>query len=578
MLAPSTAPPSVPDRWKRVAALLAAVVLGLVWTLGYVPGSSYGWDESMHAALPATRMLLDASGALSVAVHDCQLYPPAYAVYLAVVQALFGLGEDVMRLGTRWLFALGLFLVFLAASGIARGESSRVRGALPLVAMAAGALCPLAFAFSGTLFLEVPFLVAEVLALVLWSARRRAGLERVRLWDLATGAALALCVFVKFNYGLLFVAALGLDHGVEGVRAWRVGSGRAFLARTLWLAAPLVLALAWWFVLPLPGGLELGRAHRENLLSFLEGNRGRPRTPDARRVQEWGAYFVPTLRFGLVLTGGVLLSLARLSNPGVRTAWIVLLGLGIPIAAHPFHLERFLIPLGPPIWLLAATGAGVVLSRIERPSLRLATGLLVLALALCFPERDARFLAKRTGLWNESAAAYQTWLFAQWRDLSPGRDLPTSGLSRETSDELVRLVADEVRDLPRGGGDGSRIGWIGISSELSPAALHLKLLERAGDRERFLTDASRQLFIEFRDTDPGWSRETLERWARQFAIVFHTDPPDLKARGARAWTRRYADRLVDGAGWKRQALGTVRVRKPLQDPIEVTLYACRPDR
>ena len=121
-----------------------------------------------------------------------------------------------------------------------------------------------------------------------------------------------------------------------------------------------------------------------------------------------------------------------------------------------------------------------------------------------------------------------------------------------------------------------RVGWLGVSSELSPAALHLGLLERGGEIERFLRDAHREVDVTFEGVDPGWTDEAFAAWAAEFDVFFMTDPPDLGGRPAREFMRAYQERLL-GLGWKASGvLGTFEWQPPLGEPRVVRLFACRP--
>ena len=161
-------------RSDLIAGLLTVFLLALIWTVPFEPDHSWGWDESMHAALPAAKILTELEAgepvdALRVVVLDCQQYPFAYPAFLALVQGVFGFSETVARLASRLLFCVGLFGLFLLAGEVVRTlrtrrgfEAERSATRIAFGALAFGALCPLAFAYSGTLFQEVPFLAAEV--------------------------------------------------------------------------------------------------------------------------------------------------------------------------------------------------------------------------------------------------------------------------------------------------------------------------------------------------------------------------------------------------------------------------------
>ena len=120
------------------------------------------------------------------------------------------------------------------------------------------------------------------------------------------------------------------------------------------------------------------------------------------------------------------------------------------------------------------------------------------------------------------------------------------------------------------------MGWLGISQELSPASLHLGLLERGGDVERFLRDAHREVDVTFLGEDPKWDDGRFREWAAGYDIFFMTDPPDLGSRSEREFMRAYQERLSN-IGWQAPALlGTFERKAPSGMPRAVHLYASRP--
>src|SRR5439155_11787215 len=139
----------------------------------------------------------------------------------------------------------------LARELVARVAESRggaVRGGelVPWLALVFAATSPLALSFSGTLFLEIPFVVVSIFALRAWLRRGRG---HVLARELAAGAWLTLAFFTKFNYGLLLGGGLVLALIVEGVGEMRAGRLRVLLVRGAWLAAVPLIAALWWFAL-----------------------------------------------------------------------------------------------------------------------------------------------------------------------------------------------------------------------------------------------------------------------------------------------------------------------------------------
>ena len=559
------------------AALVCALLFAFwAWTL---PSTfAMGWDEAMHAGLPAARMLAAvAEGDLSSAartLHECQQYPPAWPLLLAVIEALFGCSEGVARLATLGAWCAALFGLFLLGMELGRVRSSEAgpppRGVelVPWLMLAFGALSPLALDYAGTLFLEVPFTLAAVFSLRAWLQR---GDEAGPRGELVAGAWLTLALFLKFNYGLLLGFGLGLDLAVELALAWRAGAlGRA-LRRALVLSLLPLLGVLWWFVLPLPEGLETAERHRTAFFAFLGGNRDLAPTPLSQRALFWVAYLALSARLFAVQLFGALSTLPAIRGRGPRMLWLVWLGAGLPVWTHNFHLDRFLIPGAPAFWGLAALGLAGLLPVAPRARALAVATLAVLALGL--PSLDTLASARALGLLSDKPEilALQRATLERWTSLGAGRPMPTAGARRETFDGLMTLVEAEL-------GPEERFAWFGTSSELSPGALHLALLERGGSRERFLRDSALPLDVTFEARDPEWSAEELREFVAGFDVVFSTDPPDLGGRRGRAFITGYSQRLVQELGWSVELLGEAPLAADSSPPEGVRLYALRPPR
>ena len=239
-------------------ALAATVALAFAWTLPLSAARGMGWDEAMHAALPAARMLVAVEegepGLAADALLDCSQYPFAWPVALALVQAATGLSEHAARVAGTLAWCAALFATFLAGRELVRARAAstgaagpfapgavvrrrpfgsaahpaalRGSGWIPWLALALAALSPLALAYAGTLFLEVPFAAACAFALRAWIARGAADPARERRSDLAAGAWIALAFFAKFNYGVLLALGLGADAAIGLALAARRGRAR----------------------------------------------------------------------------------------------------------------------------------------------------------------------------------------------------------------------------------------------------------------------------------------------------------------------------------------------------------------
>ena len=570
---------------SRPLLVLSALVLLIVLPahLAVAVGrdvAGWGWDEAMHAALPAARILVGVQmgelGQAADALAGCDRYPFVFPLILAAGQGVVGIGQDEAR----WVALLFWFIVGLW--GLLRlgqevwadqeGEAPPRRAEHLLVPLALFALAPLPWRYAASLFLEVPFLVLATHALASWiHLRRTPGTP----WEaIRAGTWMALCVFTKFNYGLLLLGALGLDVIVGRILPARsvptvTASGTKHKQWLYWL--PLSLLSLWWFVFPWPGALGLAAQHRNALVGFLGGNLNGGGLPWTWRALDFltGASAHPIVV--LFAGAGVLASLRQLSRPSVRTLWLVFLCLGVPIALHPFHLDRLLIPTLLPFLVLAAVGwigMGPAVSGARSWTRPLILGAL-LAAGLTLSSRHTA--ARALGLLKDSNPNAARLVDYLDRRQALFGEVPSAGLPRSALEEMLDLIGARV-------GPEQRVAWIGMSSELSPAALHLGLLERGGSRVRFLRDAHRKMDIvpnlgaadplappQF--DEPSDRDAFLDETFGGFDWVLTCSPVDLKDRPAR---RSIADNfhrpLGERLGYQASRLGSVRVPSGNPDP------------
>ena len=584
-----------------------ALLACLLWALAYAPAvsmeRSMGWDESMHAQAPAVHMLLAAQagdwrGAFDELVLDHRRYPFGAPLALALVQSATGVSERAARGLGRALWALaafGLFLVVRRAAEPPRPAgrepaAGRLRNAdlAPWIALALCALSPLAIAYSGTLFLEVPFAAAMAFALLAWIARARAvdsagaagasgasgaSGAAALCTDLLAGALVALAFFTKFNYGGLLAAALGLDLLCQGLVALRRGAFGSFAARALAVSAVPAAALAWWFVWPWPAGAEAALLHREGFAAFMTGNLHLGRTAWADRAMHALGFLFASPRLALLVLAAALLSLPDLRGPRAphaRALWLVLLVFAGGTLAHDFHEDRFFVPIAVPLAALAALGLARAFPRSGRG--RAAAAAALSGLALAAPGLDAELAAERLGLVpaDPGVAQYVRERLAEARDLAPWRPLPTAGLSREAHDALLDGLAAAL-------GPDEDLGWVCMSSELSVGAVQGGLLARGGSPARYRRNAGLQpgdMMIDFRAEDPLWSDARLAEWAARFDAIAFTEPIDVKDRPNLRYMGSYRDRLL-GLGWTAEPVASAEVREPLQPARQVRLFLAR---
>jgi len=545
---------------------LVVALLALVWCLPLDARIAWGWDETMHAAGPAWRMTcalatLDVGG-FADALLDCERYPFVFPLVLGLEQFVFGISEHGARVFCTLLWCATILAVFCVAR---RASGCEAAGWLALLA---AAMSPLALSFAGTVLLEVPAACATALALWLWIRRRELALARTcRQTDLAAGAALALAFFTKFNYGLLLAAGLALDELVEFGLAARRGRARAALASLRDMSLVPSVLLAWWFLLPLPGGLERAAEHRTAFIEWITGNQEMVQASWKVRLLNITSFFAPNPRAALLLAIGVLLAVREARRPAVRALLFVAAVMLVGVLGHPFHLPRFLIPAGPALWALSGIGWSGVLpqSRLQRSG-SIATAVLVCA---AWPGLDTAWLSQRLGFLSPKPEVreYQLVELATQRDLRGSRRLRSLGLARDESERFFELVGQSV-------GPTERIGWVDLTEEVAPAGLQYGLLAHARDRGTFARELAEKTHISIGGVDPHWGDERLFEWAARFDVLLFSEPHHLRGRAGREFFDDYVRRL-EGSGWQRAAIGRLEIVRPMKEPLAVELFMLR---
>jgi hypothetical protein len=553
-------------------ALAALALLVPTWVGDVSMAMAMGWDESMHAQLPALRLLHfarvgDPLGWLR-ALTDCEQYPFGWGLVLFFVQLVSGPSEAAARAAGRVCWIAGLLALFLCARSMAASAAPArpPAGRAALWTLALAACSPLALAFSGSLYLEVPF--TALMALSLW-----AWIERARRpclgWQVFAGALAAGTFFVKFNYGLLFGVGLLADLLCAGLTELRARRGRRWLVQCACLAAVPLVSFGWWFLWPWPLERAVGASHRAALGSFLSGNLDPSmRTPWSLRGVHWTCFLFWSPRVLLLAAAGLLASARFALAPSVRAMWISLLALGLPIALHPFHLDRFLIPLLVPLALLSGLGLAWLLPAGRLPHLA-AAGLLAL-LTASFPGRDGWWLMQRIAPGDPKLDDYRRGVLTSLQDLRGRREVKTAGLPRATAEHLIDLLGAELQP-------SDRVGWVGNSNVFSPCVLFGGLWERGGEPHRELAEGHFEAdMITIGNDDPRWSTERLLVWARGHSLLFTTHPADMTRNAGRTWLERYNQDLQASGQWSFEELGQVELARPGGSSVSARVFALRP--
>ena len=558
----------------RHDALLAALVsafLALVWGPAVSMDDAWGWDESMNAAYPGARIALAlrdaAPSEVLRTVHDCRQYPFVVPLLLGLVQTVTGVSEFACRVVLRWLWCAGLFGLFLLVRRVAseRGPPGTfgVRAA-PWLALSLAAASPMAWAYAGSLFLEIPFAVVSVVTAIAWLRR---GPQRSLGREAVAGTWATVALFTKFNYGLLLGFALFLDLAVDAIGELRAGRGRSFLRRTGVLALPPVLGLVWWFGLPLPYGAAEAAAHREAFRAFLGGNTDPSMDiPGSIRALHWTAFLAVTPRVLAIQLLAAATTVTALGQRGVRLLWILFLAGGLPVWTHNFHLDRFLLPGAVPLWCLAGLGLAQQLGAAASPA----------------PGRPGpggtRRRLPRLGRGLGDACGGPVRRAAQRLPaLGPGgvpRPVPGPADPDPWPGAGGQRGLPGPARTPRDAGDPR--GWIGMSNVFSPGAMHLGLLERgAGDPGAVRRGDLDRTFVDIGFADPGWPAARVQRWGAGFDLLLTTEPIDLTRPGPRAFLKRYRTDLMAAGGWRRMHLGRLTLRRADGEAYGVDVYACR---
>tara|TARA_R110002072_G_scaffold42102_10_gene119389 strand:- start:790 stop:2529 length:1740 start_codon:yes stop_codon:yes gene_type:complete len=536
-----------PDR-ATLLALVVCLVFGFFMARGVSMGKSMGYDEAMHVQWPAARIGLafadsDPMGGMA-AIHDCSQYPPVYPIVLAGVQGLFGITEFVARSFGRWFWAFGCFGLFLLTREVLRGrreEGDESCGLAPWLALGLAMLSPMAIAFSGMLFLEIPWLVVAIFTVLVWLRRRRLG-----GWyrDLFAGAMIAIAFFTKFNYGVLLGFALFVDLVIETISGIDDKNPRARIWPALRVGLPITIAMLWWFGIPIPQGSAVAAEHRFAFKEFLFGNQEMARMPVNVRVLLSACSLVRSPLILILALVGLGASLRDWRSPAIRTLWIVFLSITIPIATHNFHLDRFQLPPSGFLWVLAAIGWAGLLPKDAAPRMGIGGGLLLFVAAACtFPAEVSWRTLSMLGLAQEDPAIadVQRETLRRMSGITPGRFLDTNGMVRSEHDALVAEIENSVYDI-------DRIGWIGMNTSFCPAvpllALHAKGHPVARQLRSSELDRS---FVTLAYVPPpaeDWTDEKLAAWAAQFTVIFGTYPVDLNRQDDRMWLHDMRERLV----------------------------------
>jgi 4-amino-4-deoxy-L-arabinose transferase-like glycosyltransferase len=368
--------------WIPVAA--AAVVAGLVaaHVSAEIPFDS---DEANHANL-ALRQFQDLRDGrfTDFLRHSYRTgqFPFLHGWSLLPWFAVLGTSAYAARVAQCAWFVLGT-----AAAGWAafRGSGDDRRAG----AVAAGlfATSPFLASFAGLCMLETPGAAATALTLAFFAEACRADGPRAWAWHAATAAAALATYFVKLNFGLWILPAVGAGHLVLWLRST---DRKAALRGALVYAGVVAVVLAVWYSRAEQRAAFMSLLHNPSQEVSVE--RDAPTAPTAAFHGKVFLEYFPLLAKDChahwIVGAAAFLAFAwgarrTLSAPVaaacvacVAWTWLVL-----SMGVREYALTRFMAAMLPALWIVAGIGAADVLARVGRSWLPVA-GAAALALGV----------------------------------------------------------------------------------------------------------------------------------------------------------------------------------------------------
>lgn len=354
------------DRIQALSLFLAVVLLAAstawigrgVYRLGYL---QMDMDEAIHANRGLDFALSLSSGDLQDAWHNLtkpHWYPPGNGVFLGLWFLALGASVETARLYSTLFFFLFGFLLWSSVREII----PEVNPLIYLIAILFLISDPLHTVYAGLSMLELPAMTFSFAALLYLNRVRRNNnfLDHV----LALTFTL-LCLFTKYNYGLVLVVIMFVSYLIFYWDWFRSDhrSGELLNILAVWLLFVLVLGI--WFI-----GLRQWRwlfdyagAQPDRFFLWSRGN-----------LWYYPRLLVknPLSLLAIVLSIGGAITLFKRRQfapelaPYLMFFAISLIMLTIELQNSP----RFGIMLSPPLWITATVGAGLLIAGLNRRWLR----------------------------------------------------------------------------------------------------------------------------------------------------------------------------------------------------------------
>jgi hypothetical protein len=333
------------------AGAIALALLG-IWTvfLRQVQfGIPLGWDEAQHA-------LDSLTVASDLGQHDLigflrdssaqHTYPPGLSWFQAPTLLAMAPNDETARFAG--LIALGILTILTWSFGVTLASRSLWLAGLLGASFVVGS--HLALSLGGQSMDELPVACLLVIALMLHVRWRQTGDAR---WNTAASLAVLATWMTKYNYAAFLLLAMIIEHALAGeFTATRLH--KVFQS----FYQPLLVGLSMWFAFDFTEkvraivGFVINQASdtHEALWSVMTYY---PRAFAGDTIQSWVASSLTAI--------GLVLAIRGARRPGQPLVWFFLVLSGVLIAVHPNRQERYMMPLLPVAWALAAVGLASLL-------------------------------------------------------------------------------------------------------------------------------------------------------------------------------------------------------------------------
>lgn len=504
-----SAPKSTP--WIRALPWVALVMGACLLLSGVGAGSTPGSDECMHstAALKLFELIRlgDWTGFWRE-FHKPEFYTPLGRLGMGLGY-LGGLDFDAPRTATAWAWILTVAFCIPLAKRVAGGGLVGTLASTLCVGMLFGSW--LTVSYCRAAFLEGWSALVTILVL---GAYLKARDGNSWVWSLTCGLLLGLAILVKATYGLFALGAVGLS-GLCDLHQRPEGVRPVAIARNVFLGA--FTCLGWWFILPLPMGLDHGALHRATLVEYLTKAGDLDSPGPGFLLMAWAVMACYSLPVFAAQVAGLAWGCKRWSCPATRMC--VILGIVGPLAfaLYPFRIDRFLIPT---LFGGCVLGSTILARFVLRPAPPRERGIRLGALLLLI--FGSHSLEAAIGSGDHWGAPFTH------RVAPAGGPVGTQALLRQAVAHLNPYVP---------------FLWIGgTGTELPPTLVDWTLYQ--GQRVPEILFKDRQERAWFWEEPTGadgapWSREEFQAYAKSFFHVLVLDPPDPRGR-PREFEQRYS--------------------------------------